>query len=297
MRARSWVKSGVEYLARRTGVNAASRFLRRRQTLILAYHNIVPHGETPIGERSLHLPQQAFSRQLDSLQRTHRVVSLAQIGEENPQRRPQAVITFDDAYRGAMTAGVDELKRRNLPATVFATPGLFGQATWWDQLASASGEIRPDVRERALMDLHGRSKAVLQTFNPGRSDLPDWAHIASAGELRESLCGSRVTIGSHTWSHQNLEQLSGDELFDELSPAWLQEFDGAVPWLAYPYGRSSIEAERAAEKAGYRGAFRIAGGWLGSQPALNMFALPRLNVPANVSLGGFELRTAGLLRR
>lgn len=59
-----------------SGIPALSRKRRCGETLILAYHNIVPTGERAVGDRSLHLSQRAFAAQLDHLAATHDVVGL-----------------------------------------------------------------------------------------------------------------------------------------------------------------------------------------------------------------------------
>jgi peptidoglycan/xylan/chitin deacetylase (PgdA/CDA1 family) len=106
-------------------------------------------------------------------------------------------------------------------------------------------------------------------------------------------------LASHTWSHPNLAALEPAELTAELTRplAWLRDgFPEPLAVLAYPYGRSSPQVEAAAAAAGYRAALRIDGGWLRSGRG-RTHALPRLNVPSGLSLQGFRLRTAGLLRR
>jgi hypothetical protein len=79
----------------------------------------------------------------------------------------------------------------------------------------------------------------------------------------------------------------------EKSLAWLESrIPNTIRWLAYPYGLSSPPAERAAEVAGLEGALAVSGGWLPTVP-LNRYRLPRWNVPAGISLHGFDIRTAG----
>ena len=69
-------------------------------------------------------------------------------------------------------------------------------------------------------------------------------------------------------------------------------------WLSYPYGLTSPTAAQAVERAGYVGAFLVEGGWLPRQQRFyHPFALPRLNVPAGLSVEGFQLRLSGLLKR
>jgi peptidoglycan/xylan/chitin deacetylase (PgdA/CDA1 family) len=276
--------------------------LRPARVLVLAYHNVVPAGEQARGDASLHLSQEDFARQLDALRRTHRVVALADAFRPGDGDRPRAVITFDDACRGALTAGIGELERRGLPATVFVAPGLLGSAPWWDELAGPEG-LDPGVRAHALEVLGGRPAAVrawAESAGIPRRAVPAHQRIATADELAAAAARPGITLAPHGWSHASLPSLSAHALEDELARplAWLYDRFGTVlPWLAYPYGHAAAAVERAAERAGYAGAFRVdGGGFLLADAAAHPFALPRLNVPAGVSDDGFRLRAAGVRR-
>jgi peptidoglycan/xylan/chitin deacetylase (PgdA/CDA1 family) len=297
------VKTAVEALLVHGGaVQLARRFYRNR-TLVLAYHNIVPHGESVTGDRSLHLPQQQFAAQLDLLLNLCDVIPLDSVLEPNTQaRRPRVAITFDDAYRGTVTAGVSELVSRGLPATIFVVPAFVGGCSfWWDDVLPLVADGTGDFRRRALDELAGRD-ATIRDWAASRvhpQGLPEHAVAATEAELREATAQTGITLGSHTWSHPNLTRLDRETLVDELTRPrkWLsQRFADVVPWLAYPYGLASPAVEQAAADAGYRGAFRVSGGWV---PKTNptTFALPRLNVPAGVSLHGLTLRLGGLRAR
>ena len=289
-----------------SGYPTVSRYTRRGDVLILAYHNVIPAGMAPGGERSLHLPQAEFAAQLDLLTETHDVVSLDEALRDplGGRVRPQAVITFDDAYRGAVTAGVRELVERSLPATIFVAPAfLGGRSFWWDALAEPGAPgIDEAFRERALEEFQGKDEPVRRwAEHVGRSHGPVGEHAtcASEDELHVAASQPGITVGSHSWSHPNLARLDAGELRQELARTlqWLRErFQHTVPCLSYPYGRSSPAVERAALAAGYTAALRIDGGWMRGEPA-NRFALPRLNVPAGLSRNGFALRAAGLFCR
>jgi hypothetical protein len=76
---------------------------------------------------------------------------------------------------------------------------------------------------------------------------------------------------------------------------WLRErFASFIPWLTYPYGLYSPAAQAAADKAGFTGALRVDGGWLRSHAPRAAFALPRMNIPAGVSINGFRMRIDGI---
>ena len=301
--ARGALKSLVE---RGLVASGATRFGRARlggRVLVLAYHNIVPRGEQPVGDRSLHLPQQQLADQLDQLCETHEVVPLDAVLDAPGSGRPRVVLTFDDAYRGALTAGLQEVVARRLPATLFAAPGILGdQQMWWDEFADpATGALDGRFRDHALGACRGlgdevRSSAAREGVK-GRA-LPAWARTAGLDELTRVATGG-ITVGSHSWSHINCATLGPADMAPELERplAWLRERFGAAtrPWIAWPYGHSSASSEAAVLMAGYSGAFLVEGGFVGADSLNRPARLPRFNVPAGLSREGFALRTSGLV--
>ena len=283
--------------------SGAERFARSRlrgDVLLLAYHNVLPEGESPSGDRSLHLNERDFAEQMDAVAETHEVIPLSSISDP-PGARPRIVITFDDAYLGAITAGTRVLGSRNLPATIFLAPALLGAVTWWDLLADReTGEVPAERRHDALEVRAGRRGAVLDRYTPHPGvRLENLPRIGTEEELAAVSNREGITFGSHSWSHPNLAVLAAPDVREELERplAWLRErFSCVVPWLSYPYGRFNSSVVDAARAAGYAGAFRIEGGRLDSQAMKRPFELARLNVPAGVSTEGFRLRVAGELR-
>lgn len=311
----SAAKRITERLATLIGTTRISRLRHRSQGVILAYHNVVSDDAAPVGDRSLHLSRSAFSAQLDQLGRTHEVVPLRRIlegpnrdepvPEDRRRARPLAAITFDDAYRGAMTIGLDELSAKGMSATVFAAPGLLGdRSTWWDLLSDpALGAPRPEVRDRALREFNGVQEHVLAAFDAqaaAAEALPPDVRTVTETELRAASDRYELDVGSHTWSHANLARLGEEEILEEYSRSadWLAaRFPRFVPWLAYPYGLSSPLAERLASRT-YGAALRLGGGYTDiGPPRGRRQRVPRVNVPSGVSTAGFELRAAGMIRR
>lgn len=306
MKWRDKLKAAVESGFVCSGLPALWRRGRGRGVLILAYHNIVPDGVTVGGDSSLHLPRSAFASQLDLLRETHDVIPLetALLGLAAPSRRPQVVITFDDAYRGAMTVGIREVVDRGLPVTVFVAPAFAGgQFFWWDALTPSGAPAPMDAfRARALNECRGMDEVVrrwAEHCGCHTQTLHDAAACASLEELRAAAAQPGITLASHSWSHPNLPRLTAAELETELSRplVWLRErFDRVLPILSYPYGLSSPAVERAAAAAGYTAAVLVRGGWAPA-PLRDLFALPRLNVPTGLSRSGFVLRASGLLNQ
>lgn len=288
------------------GPAAIARRSHRGHGLVLAYHNIVPDGEAIGGDASLHLRRRDFARQLDLLLDSGiRIVTLDELlGQERKDTESvrRVAITFDDAYLGAVEAGVAELVHRRLPATFFVVPGLVGGRTfWWDALA-ATGGLSDDTRVAALEEASGRSDEVVawaQTHGIPIGTVPEHARTATESHLHAAVAHPGIELASHTWSHPNLARLTETECKHEFesADAWLLERFSVEPrWASYPYGMHGVPAERAAASAGYRGVFRIDGGWLAPQSEQRLrYRLPRLNVPAGISSEGFALRLSGLL--
>lgn len=298
-----FLKRGVELLLRYGGAAQLGRSRLAGRGLILAYHNILPAGQAPGRDRSLHLAQPDFARQLDLLQAEAAVVPLEDLlfGTPSATASRRVALTFDDAYVGALTAGVAELRARSLPATIFVAPAFIGQGGfWWDEVVP-QGEpgVTDPLRRRALDEWQGKDRVVREQVmhEGGRVErAPSACRCGDEGLLRAALEYPGLTLGSHTWSHPNLGVLPEAELGEELSRPleWLSGFGARlIPVLSYPYGRSRDVVEQAAESAGYRAALRVDGGWLPMAPT-SLFALPRLNIPAGISLDGFALRLAGL---
>lgn len=302
---RSVARSAAEHVLTWSGVERLARARRRSAVFIFAYHNIVPKGCGIRGDRSLHLPQEVFARQLDVLARTHDVMPLSRALSPSATRgtRPTAAITFDDAYAGAVTAGVSELARRGLPATIFVAPAfLDGRPFWWDVMATSHPLGMSDaIRDRALTANLGDTETILAEADAGgqaAGQVPDHARGTSLSDLTSASRIAGVTLASHTWSHLNLAALDASRLDSELSRPieWLRtRFDNVLPYISYPYGRSSRYVEEAAAHAGYEAAFGITGGWLHAPPRAP-YSIPRVNIPSGTSIAGFRLRAAGLVQ-
>lgn len=305
---RTAAKRTAERAVAASGLCAVARQHYRGDVLVLAYHNILPTGVDPAGDTSLHLPQADFASQLDALSRTHRIVGLRDILSTLPSppaalTRPRAVITFDDAYTGALTAGVAELRKRNLPATVFVAPDFLGERCfWWDLLASGPEGLEKHVRDTGLTSARGRHADVMQWArdrNIPLTEPPSHLRCATEAQLHAALEHTGLTVGSHTWSHPNLTRLSAAELNEELTRSrdWLKRLgERALPVISYPYGIADSRVWHASQQAGYTAGLMVSGGWF--RPSVHdRLSIPRMNIPAGVSRDGFVLRAAGLLKQ
>jgi peptidoglycan/xylan/chitin deacetylase (PgdA/CDA1 family) len=271
--------------------------------LILAYHNVTPPGHESVGERAAHILWKDFVAHLDVLARVAYVVPLSEVGEPPPASasRPRVVLTFDDAYAGAIEFGIPELVRRGFPATVFVPPAfLGGVGFWWDYLADpAIGALRSETRHFVLTELAGRTDLAIEwAKSNGRilAELPDFARACSQQAIESCAGLPGVTLGAHTWSHPNLPRLDDASLAAEFERSWqwsLPFGSRHLPALAFPYGHWNPAVDAAAKAAGFTTTLRVDGGWCASESS-DRQPLPRLNVPSGLSAAGLEFRLRGL---
>src|SRR5439155_1581627 len=104
-----------------------------------------------------------------------------------------------------------------------------------------------------------------------------------------------LAVGAHSVSHRTLTRLDDAELEREIvaSRLAIRARTGAAPeFFAYPYGIWDARVRDAVRAAGYRGAVTLDYGLVaaGADP----WALPRVNVPASISLATFQAWAAGL---
>lgn len=296
---RSFVKAGVEGLLVRSGMVRLARRFRRGQSLVLAYHNVVPDDAEVHGDASLHIRQSRFESHLAALRDTHEIVPLAELSAPPGGSRPRIAITFDDAYTGTLTAGLEVLEEFGFPATVFVVPAFVGGPPfWWDQLAAA-GQLTPETREDALTRHRGEHARIMEAFMPGplaTDRLSRWDLPAPESQLERALSNGLIRYGSHTWSHPNLDRIrpSDVEIEAARSMEWLRDRfpQRWVSALAFPYGRWSQGVAESVRRVGYRMAFRIDGGW--TAESNESIPIPRLNVPAGLSANGLALRAGGV---
>ena len=217
MSLRSLARGAAEVVITGTGTARIARRLHRSSVAILAYHNVVAPEEAGRGDTSLHLPFPRFADQIARVMKTHDVISLEDLHTAPRGGRPRAVITFDDAYRGAVTLALPELRRLGIPAVMFVSPGMLGtRSTWWDEFGAA-GKLSPAVRDDALTRLAGRRDLVsnVEVRAIARGALPASYGIATREELLNA-CAADIAIGSHAWDHEYLPALNDTALRETL---------------------------------------------------------------------------------
>jgi len=233
---------------------AALRLLGRTPppTCVVLYYHAVPTAQ-----------RQLFVRQLDTLLRLARPLP----SDPNTQLEPghhYAVVTFDDGFVSVKDNAAPELKRRQIPWTLFVPSGCLGQSPTW--LRHAPAAARQD-------------------------------RVMTAGELRTLAQDPCVSIGSHTVTHAHLVEFGPDRANGELarSKADLETLlQRPVDQFSYPFGARTPALDQQARALGYRRLFSTQ-----PDPAFQTpdeFVTGRVTVDPDISPLEFRLKLLGAYR-
>jgi peptidoglycan/xylan/chitin deacetylase (PgdA/CDA1 family) len=173
-------------------------------------------------------------------------------------------------------------------------------ARWWDlveQLSAFDGESRERflVRIREQLNLQESWKERIL----GDPKLAARFLVLDRAGLLQMIAAG-MSVGAHSLSHPVLAKTSDELAWREISGSRkvLEDVLGRAVWaFGYPFGNAETVTWRdlrLAEEAGFRCAFMNTGGGFGAK--VKPFAVPRVHVTADMSLGEFEAHISGLFR-
>ena len=295
---------------------AAALARGRTRPLVLGYHRVVDdfasvaRTEMP----SMLTSTEMFERHLDCIGRRFRFVSLDDIGAHElsgePFGEPVAAVTFDDGYADVYEHAYPVLKRKGIPAGMFAVTDLVGRpgwqvhdqlyhlvskafAAWRDPRRELSGLMRSlGLAPEPLAWTRAATRTPMVTVATLLPALPmaDVRRVMDALEARfgngscdiprtigwaelEEMHRGGVTIGSHTRSHVSLPLESAETVAEELggSRRDLESRLGApIVHFAYPSGQFTTPVVDAVAQAGYQFAYTACQHRAPGRPALTI---------------------------
>jgi peptidoglycan/xylan/chitin deacetylase (PgdA/CDA1 family) len=235
--------------------------------LVLCYHAVSGSWPSPAAIA----PEKLGAQLRYLLRRGYRPLTLSAALREVAPRKAM-VVTFDDAYRSILRAGLPVLERLGVPATVFVPTDAAAEAglmTWSELARWVGGEHEPELR------------------------------CMSWEEVRE-LSSRGWEIGSHTCSHPHLPELDAESLAAELArsrAACEEQLQLPCATLAYPFGSYDAKVMDAVAAAGYSAAVtldeRIAAPLGGRGP----LEVPREAIYRETGWVTFAAKTSRLVRR
>lgn len=211
---------------------------------VFYYHSV---GRTPLSVRP-----EAFRAQMAyAAAYGFRAITLSQLarGACDPGAK-QMVVTFDDCFADVYEHAVPVLAEFGFTATFFAVTGYDGITLWG---SSRSGRWN---RRR-----EGDFTIPFTFFDC---------------EMRRRLIDMGMEIGAHTLSHRNLDELTKEEIDDEVAgskTALERELGLPVTSFCYPRGRYDRCAIEAVRSAGYSSACTTRPGYF--ETGVDSFLIPR----------------------
>lgn len=257
-----------------------SRIYKAAGGRILVYHGVCLRD--PFRFNTLFIKLKNFERQLQLYKKYFQVISLHDFYQQNFDRGKFAIcLTFDDGFANNYKYVWPLLEQYQVPATFFSTAiRKAGYDILWNDVLSIAGRYGKDrfifKGEEFLKDHTRRyiSTTTKKSLNEvlrstGFEDKAEmmkefgslknlvnkdyWLQMTE-GEIKRMSISKWVTIGSHSYYHNDLAKVAGGELMKDLvqSKNYLEELAGKeIKSLAFPYGSYSEEAKTSAKAAGY----------------------------------------------
>lgn len=211
--------------------------------------------------------------------------------EDSPQ-----TLWYEELYLLLRAAPAGDMILPALPAPIRLGAPVTRRPLWWRMVQELSKHDRA-VRDETLAFLR-RQDGLSPDWQSANSTEPIRRRnfLLTLTQLRE-LASAGMFIGAHTLSHPVLTQASPEHAWIEIadSRTKVEAALGQPVWaLAYPFGDPASVGAREiqmAERAGYKCAFLNCGG--GFPATLPPFAIPRVHVTADMTLGEFEAHLSG----
>lgn len=239
--------------------SSAFTFGNRTETRMLIYHRVV--GSSKL---ELDVAPKTFDVHLDHLASVGDVVSFEDVLNEPTEclskKRPRFVLSFDDGYLDTYTEVWPRLRERGWPAIVYVATGFI-------------------AHEHSPL-----GKQLAPSFEPMTWDM--------IRELHESRL---VTIGAHTHSHANLDDLVEKDVAAEIerSDRLFERYLDDVPLhFAYPRARWSAAADALVRR---RYSSAVVGGDRPLQFDGDLYRIPRAPVRRSDGTMYFSARIQGRL--
>jgi peptidoglycan/xylan/chitin deacetylase (PgdA/CDA1 family) len=252
---------------------------------ILMYHGVTSTGSTQFNRR--HASVNCFRKQISFLKKYCSVISLDDFfqGKFVPGK-PNFALTFDDGYLNNYTYARPILEEYKCPATFFIT-GLNevgDNMLWADYVNIAStltneeiivedepftkkgGSYFSKLSGKSIYDVIKHQKAdysykqkVKGAFSKcvsfeNENAIKEYWQLMNDQQIIETSRSAYITIGSHSYYHNNLGTISHQAAIDEItrSKKYLEnlvQYD--VRQIAYPDGSYSPQIVTAAKQLGF----------------------------------------------
>jgi peptidoglycan/xylan/chitin deacetylase (PgdA/CDA1 family) len=227
-----------------------------------------------------------------------------------------AVFTFDDAYRDTYELALPVFRKHSAPFTVYVPTAVPDQQIFWwyymlDDLVFRNNVIEVPIagenyrfaldtvqqKECAYseitsiingIDVQNRNETLKAMFELYSLDPHVYARKLSMtwDQIHDLNHSGLATIGGHTVNHNNLMQMSANEVLDEMErcKSRIEEEIGCkVDHFCYPFGAANYREFNLARKVGFKTSTTCQHGYLNKGHRSYLERLPRIMIEETTS--------------
>lgn len=285
--------------------------------IVLMYHEVLPEDYDIPAWTVVKLSE--FKWQMKYISRHLEILTLDEaikrIYKKQVNKKPFAVVTFDDGYKGNYEYVLPEMKRLGIPFTVYiatkyiATKNFFNNIFWYDKIINyildkedfnknisvgkseinikftkyTPKEIKWDKIDKFLCQLKriekDRRDRVIRNLLIEYDDEQSKFQMINTKELKKLTNSDLVTIGSHTHGHEILDKCEYHEIYETLSKSnkIIKEISGVTPkHFAYPNGNYNKKVFSIVKNFGYKSAVTTTPDFWTKN--YNLYEIPRLGI-------------------
>jgi len=314
-------------------VSAAA--IRRRSSdsgVVLMYHEVLPD--------EINLPawtvvkESDFRWQMNYLRRHFDIISLdlalERVQSRSSWKKPFAVITFDDGYKGNLQNVFPIMQSMGIPFTVYvSTKTLIDNSLFWfDRIISLlahSGDIHLKLKEKRDVETFMipakaseavRWQAIQKLLERLKRMSPDERRhcvkritekydkinktelqMLNINDLQLLASSDLVTIGSHTHGHEMLDQLDDPNIHRTIQNSihYLMDIIVTKPeHFSFPNGNYDQRVMAQVQEIGFKSAVTTNTGFFSKEK--NFYEIPRIGVGRFTTKSHFMAKVSGFLK-
>jgi peptidoglycan/xylan/chitin deacetylase (PgdA/CDA1 family) len=222
---------------------------------VFLYHEVTDKPSQFCEDFKLNVPPSLFRKQIDWINKNFNVISPLELANGAALPANSALITFDDAFKGAFENGISYLESKKIPSVMFMnmghlenrTPMISSKAIYIEKhKASIFKGEQPNINfEHFHLSL---SPSILvnltKEFKEDYDDvITQYQGELASLELINSYAGSKyVFYGNHLFEHWNCQALSQEEFAYNvhMNQERLKIFKNFINLFSFPNGQPEI---------------------------------------------------------